>query len=220
MIPHVKQSDFNLYVHNTTWLLVVNRYELTFPSKISCFLLFISFFSSKSVDSSFYKTEKELPYRPNITSISTSMTREGCLIFRCQFQFRNKSIIDTVLNSVNTDLTPGGEVIMNMRRRVIRTISHCRLVTLTWVRICRTSFSSTGNSFSFVSAQTHNGPVFCLIQLLLEALLKPSNLSWSDLFKALSGACGWQRSCNCICLWPETWSHNNNQPPNVEWCPN
>lgn len=36
------------------------RNEQTFPSKISCFLLLISFFSSKSVDSSLYKVETVL----------------------------------------------------------------------------------------------------------------------------------------------------------------
>lgn len=43
---------------------------------------------------------------------------------------------------------------MNKTENGKRTISHSRLVTLTWVRIFRTSFSSTGNSFSLVSAET------------------------------------------------------------------
>lgn len=45
------------------------------------------------------------------------------------------------------------ESVIENKERNLRTISHSRLVTLTWVRIWWTSFSLTAYSFSFVSVK-------------------------------------------------------------------
>lgn len=109
---------------------------LAFPSRIICFLLLISFFSSKSVHSSFYNTRT--------------------------------SVFVLVLRDVWSH-TPTTKVTLNMKRRT-RTISHWRLVTLTWVRIFRTSASFTGYSFNLVSAvdKYKLKPTWCSVWVFLK----------------------------------------------------
>lgn len=119
------------------WNLMIfqKKNEQTFPSKISCFLLLISFFSSKSVDSSLYK----------IKSVDAQIS---CWIANDRAGRSKGGNTEESRHHQHLSLIENKE-------RNVRTISHSRLVTLTWVRIWWTSFSLTAYSFSFDSAKTN-----------------------------------------------------------------